>query len=157
MAQSAANQEVEILNHLLTLTLDSIAGYREAAAETGNRALQRCFLRRATDRQNVADRLAETIEALGGTPVVDGSRLGAAHRVFLNLRELLSAGDSGAMHEVARGESFLRSRYERALKSGLLSARGHDAVEVAYGSVWSGVRAVQGMGAPVPRVRPHVM
>ncbi len=157
MAQSAASKEVEILNHLLTLTLDSIAGYREAAAEPRDRGLQRCFLRRAGDRQNIAERLAETIEALGGTPVEDGSKLGAAHRVFLNLRELLSSGDAIAMHEVARGESFLRSRCEKALKSGLLSPRSCEAVEAAYGSVWSGVRAVQGTGIPAARTRPRVM
>lgn len=156
MAQAAAIKEVEILNQLLTLTRDSIAGYREAAAETGDRAMQRCFLRRATDRQNIADRLADAIEALGGEADDGGTRLGAAHRVFLNLRELLSSGDGPAMHEVARGESFLRSRYERALRSGALSDRGRDAVRAAYGSVWSGVRAVHGLD-PGMSARPHAM
>lgn len=156
MAQSVARSEVEMLNELLMLTIDSIAGYREAAAETDNRALQRCFLRRANDRQHIADRFTEVIETLGGEPADGGTRLGAAHRVFLNLRELLSSGDAAAMHEVARGESFLRSRYERALRSGLLSTQARDAVRAAYGSVWSGVRAVQGLD-PGLRARPHAM
>ena len=156
MAQAATSREVDILNQLLTLTRDSIAGYREAAAETGDRAMQRCFLRRAMDRQNIADRLSEAIEALGGEPADEGTRLGSAHRVFLNLRELLSSGDAAAMHEVARGESFLRSRYERALRSGTLSDLGRDAVRAAYGSVWSGVRAVRGLD-PGTSSRPHAM
>lgn len=156
MALSVAHNEVEILNELLMLTSDSIAGYREAAAETRNRALQRCFLRRANDRQHIADRFTEVIEALGGEPANSGTRLGAAHRVFLNLRELLASGDAAAMHEVARGESFLRSRYERALRSGALSPRARDTVHAAYGSVWSGVRAVHGLD-PGLRARPHAM
>lgn len=156
MAQSIATREAGILNQLLTLTRDSIAGYREAAAETGSRALQRCFLRRASDRQAIADRLAEVVESLGGEPADEGTRLGTAHRVFLDLRELLSSGDAAAMHEVARGESFLRARYERALHSGVLSPLARDAVHAAYGSVWSGVRVVQGMNRSL-RVRPHAM
>ena len=157
MAQAIATREVEILNQLLTLTRDSIAGYREAAAETQDRAIQRCFLRRATDRQVIADRLSEVIEALGGEPADEGTTLGTAHRVFLNLRELLSSGDSTAMHEVARGESFLRSRYERALHSEVLSPLARDAVHAAYGSVWSGVRAAHGLRPGSLRVRPHAM
>ncbi len=157
MPQPADTREVDVLNQLLMLTRDSISGYREAAAETSDRAMQRCFLRRAIDRQNIAERLAEVIESLGGEPADEGTRLGMAHRVFLNLRELLSSGDTTAMHEVARGESFLRSRYERALKSGVLSPRARDAVHAAYGSVWSGVRMAQGMNAPLMRARPHVM
>lgn len=157
MAQSADTREVDLLNQLLMLTRDSIAGYREAAAETGDRAMQRCFLRRAMDRQNIAERLAEVIESLGGEPVDEGTRLGMAHRVFLNLRELLSSGDTVAMHEVARGESFLRARYERALKSGVLSPLARDAVQTAYGSVWSGVRAVHGLDPSLMRARPHAM
>lgn len=102
MAQSVANREVEILNQLLTLTRDSLIGYREAAAATESRAMQRCFLRRATDRQVIADRLCEVIEALGGEAADEGTRLGVAHRVFLNLCELLPSGDAIAMHEVAR-------------------------------------------------------
>lgn len=156
MAHPDAHNEVEILNELLMLTIDSITGYREAAAETRNRALQRCFLRRANDRQHIADRIAEVVEALGGEPADSGTRLGAAHRVFLNLRELLASGDAAAMHEVARGESFLRSRYERALRSGSLASRSRDAVHAAYGSVWSGVRAVHGLD-PGLRARPHAM
>jgi uncharacterized protein (TIGR02284 family) len=156
MAHLAARTELEILNDLLMLTCDSIAGYREAAAETRNRALQRCFLRRAADRQHIADRLAEVVESLGGVPANDGTRLGAAHRVFLNLRELLSSGDAPVMHEVARGESFLRSRYEGALRSGKLSPLAREAVQAAYGSVWSGVRAVQGLD-PDLRMRPQAM
>jgi uncharacterized protein (TIGR02284 family) len=155
MAQSAASKEVETLNQLLTLTLDSIAGYREAAAETRNRGLQRCFLRRADDRQAIADQLAETIEALGGVPVREGPKLGAVHRVFLNLRELLPSGDAVVMHEVARGESFLRSRYGKALEGGLLSPRSQEVVRAACESVWSGMRAVPGTDFLAPRIRPR--
>ena len=163
MAQSVANREVEILNQLLTLTRDSLIGYREAAAATESRAMQRCFLRRATDRQVIADRLCEVIEALGGEAADEGTRLGVAHRVFLNLCELLPSGDAIAMHEVARGESFLRGRYERALHSGTLSPPARDVVQEAYGSVWSGVRAVPGMRPhrsvmhPGLRIRPQAM
>lgn len=163
MAQAVANPEVEILNQLLTLTRDSIIGYREAAAATESRALQRCFLRRATDRQVIADRLSEVIEALDGEAVDEGLRLGVAHRVFLNLCELVSSGDATAMHEVARGESFLRSRYERALHSAALSPLARDAVKAAYGSVWSGVRAAHGIWPnphgrrPNLRLPPHAM
>src|SRR5690606_10604533 len=110
----------------------------------------------ATDRQAIADRLCEVIEALGGEAADEGIRLGVAHRVFLDLCELMSSGDATAMHEVARGECFLRSRYERALHSGVLSARAREVVQEACRSVWSGVRAVPGMRPRRPVMHPDL-
>lgn len=156
MAQAASTRETEVLNELLTLTCDSIRGYREAAAVTDDRALQRCFLRRAADRQHIADQLCEAIESLGGEPAHHVTMLATTQRVFLNLCELLNIGSSTAMHEVARGESFLRSRYERALRSGVLSEPAREVVRLAYGSVWSGMRTAHGID-PARIARPQAM
>lgn len=151
-----ATRELDVLNELLEVTLDSVAGYQEAAVSSANSDLQQCFLRRARERQNVADRIATTVANLGGQPAADGSVLGAAHRAFMNLRSRYSADDRAMLKEVARGEHFLRSCYEDVLQDNVLSLRAHEAVRTAYGSVWAGEHAVRKSGSPAG-TRPQAM
>lgn len=139
-----ASRELDVLTELLEVTLDSVAGYREAAALSDNTGLQQHFLRRANDRQRIAGRIAEVITNLGGRPAMDGTSLGAAHRSFMNLRSRLTPDNRAMLKEVARGEHFLRSCYEDVLHDNVLSPRAHDAVRVAFGSVWSGEQDVTG-------------
>src|SRR5687768_6272540 len=108
-----ATRELDVLNELLEVTLDSVTGYQEAAA---NADLQQCFLRRARERQDVADRIASMVANIGGQPAADGNSLGAAHRAFMNLRSRYGADDRALLKEVARGEHFLRSCYEDVLQ-----------------------------------------
>jgi uncharacterized protein (TIGR02284 family) len=139
-------REVEVLNDLLEITLDSVSGLHAVAAEARSADVQRQFQRRAKDRQQVAFRLAEAVQSLGGEPA-RGSGEASPARVFPNLRDKLMAGDEAGLKEVARGEHFLRSRYMEVLEGSRLSARGRDAVCAAYGSVWAGEHAVRGSGS----------
>lgn len=142
-----ATRELDVLNELLEVTLDSVAGYQEAAANSANADLQQCFLRRARERQDVADRLASMVANIGGKPAADGGSLGAAHRAFMNLRSRYGADDRALLKEVARGEHFLRSCYEDVLQDNVLSLRVHEALRTAYGSVWAGERAAGNSGS----------
>ncbi len=151
-----ATRELDVLTELLEVTLDSVAGYREAAALSDNSGLQQHFLRRAQERERVAERIGELISALGGRPPVDGTPLGAAHRSFMSLRSRFNPDNRAMLKEVARGEHFLRSCYEDVLQDNVLSPRAHDAVRLAYGSVWAGEQAATG-GAMDYGLRPQAM
>ncbi len=131
-------QDVRILNELLEVTRDSVAGYREAAADATDGEIRSIFTQRAEDRQHIVELFEEKVRGLGGTPVESGSLLAAAHRVFLNFREKISTGDEALLAEVERGEDFIKSKYEAALKDGQLSPLVRDSVRTAFGSVWSG-------------------
>ncbi len=139
-----ASRELDVLTELLEVTLDSVAGYREAAALSDNTGLQQHFLRRAGDRERIAERISGLITGLGGQPAKEGTTLGSAHRSFMNLRSRFTPDNRAMLKEVARGEHFLRSCYEDVLQDNVLSPRAHDAVRVAYGSVWSGEQDVTG-------------
>lgn len=151
-----ASREMDVLTELLEVTLDSIAGYREAAALSDNTGLQQHFLRRAGERERIAERICGVIEGLGGHPAVNGSALGAAHRTFMSLRSRFNRDDRTMLKEVARGEHFLRSCYEDVLQDNVLSPRAHDAVRAAYGSVWAGEQAATG-GTMNHGLRPQAM
>jgi uncharacterized protein (TIGR02284 family) len=151
-----ASREMDVLTELLEVTFDSIAGYREAAALSDNTELVQHFLRRAGERERVAERIAGLIESLGGQPPDEGTALGAAHRSFMSLRSRFNPDNRTMLREVARGEHFLRSCYEDVLQDNVLSPRAHDAVRTAYGSVWSGEQAVTG-AAMEHGLRPQAM
>lgn len=151
-----ASREMDVLTELLEVTLDSVAGYREAAALSDNTSLQQHFLRRADERERVAERIAEVMANLGTQPPTDGTALGAAHRSFMNLRSRFNPDNRTMLKEVARGEHFLRSCYEDVLQDNVLSPRAHDAVRIAYGSVWAGEQAATG-GAMTFGLRPQAM
>jgi uncharacterized protein (TIGR02284 family) len=143
-----ATRELDVLNELLEVTLDSVAGYQEAAANSASADLQQCFLRRARERQEVADRIANMVAKIGGQHAADGNSLGAAHRAFMNLRSRYGTDDRAMLKEVARSEHFLRSCFEDVLQDNVLSLRAHEAVRTAYGSVWAGEQAVRNSGSP---------
>jgi uncharacterized protein (TIGR02284 family) len=132
------SREVGVLSELLDVTLDSVAGYREAAAQSGNPGLRHCFLRRADKRLHVAEHLTAIMERLGGGLPVQGSALETAHHAFLRLRRRFAGSDAAMLRELVRGERFLRSCYEDVLGDNVLSPRAHDALRTAYGSVWRG-------------------
>lgn len=139
-----AARELDVVIDLLEITLDSVAGYREAAALSDNAGLQQLFLRRAREREQIAERIGELITVLGGRSSMEGTSLGAAHRGFMRLRSRLTPDDQAMLEEVARGEHFLRSCYEDVLQDNVLSQRAHDTLRVAYGSVWAGEQDVTG-------------
>lgn len=133
-----ATRELDVLNELLEVTLDTVAGYREAAAKSDDQHLQHCLLRRADERQHIAERLSMVVERLGGDPPAQSNPLDVAHRAFLSMRSRRAASDSVVLREMVRGEQFLRCCYEDVLHDNVLSPRAHDAVRNAYGSVWAG-------------------
>jgi uncharacterized protein (TIGR02284 family) len=149
--------ELEVLNELLEVTVDSVAGYREAAADAGNPEFQKIFRQRAEDRQRIVDRLSAAVRKAGGRPTTEGSLLGAAHRVFLNVRELVSKGDAAIVQEVERGEDFIRKKYEAAIEGNRLSPTAKELVQTAYGSVWSGHEEASVLSRGGTPIRPRAL
>lgn len=150
-------QDIRILNELLEVTRDSVAGYGEAAADTSDPEFKTIFSQRAEDRQHIVEQFEEKIRSLGGNPDEKGSLLAAAHRAFLNLRDRVSSGDEALLAEVERGEDFIKAKYEAALKDGQLSPLVREAVRTAFGSVWSGHEEARALKLGDRIRRPHAM
>ncbi len=76
---------------------------------------------------------------LGGDPSDTGSVAGAAHRAFLDFRQMFSARDDKAIvEEVERGEDYIKEKYQTALSSANLEPERRAIVERAYQSVRAG-------------------
>lgn len=145
------DHDIRMLNSLIETTLDSVDGYRRAADEAIGSRFDNEFRERANERERVVRDLQSEVRRLGGTPRDDGSILAAAHRSFLSLRNRVTGSDDQAViAEVDHGESYLRGKWETALKDDRLSPDTRRAVNAGWESVRAGQekwRAAHGAAA----------
>lgn len=134
----ATNREdIAVLNRLIGATIDSVAGYGEAANDVKNPEIKAIFQRRARERQAACSSLQSQVRALGGQPEDEGTLLASMHRLFVNLRSAARAGDLAVLDEVERGEDHIKAKYEDAISEAGLSTTSLAAVQHAYASVRS--------------------
>lgn len=136
----ASNQhDLDRLNKLIELTLDSAHGYEDASHDTKNSHFKTLFGKRAIERKQVTAELqTEVRRLLGGHPAHEGTVAGKAHRVFMNLKAALGAGDHAIVNSVESGEDHIKAEYEEALADQELSAPVRDLVQRAFVSVKAG-------------------
>lgn len=135
---SSSNHDITVLNGLIETTLDSAYGYDEAARDARDPRFKTLFGRRAIERKQVTADLQNEVRRLGVAPERDGTILGRAHRVFLNLKSAIGGSDQGVVTEVEAGEDHIKAKYEMALADADLSAPARDLVQHAYRSVKAG-------------------
>jgi uncharacterized protein (TIGR02284 family) len=132
------NNSVGTLETLTTTLIDSVNGYRDAAANAEGTKFQEIFRRNADERSKIAEDLRAEIRRLGGNPPDDGSLLGATHQRFLDLKAAVTGRDDAAIiNEVERGEDYLKEKFETALNSGA-TPETRTIIERAYQSVRQG-------------------
>ena len=134
------NDEIAVLDTLTTTLIDSINGYRDAAANLeGGERFQQMFREMADERSQVAEDLRAEIRRLGGDPPDDGSLMGKTHQRFLDLKAAITGRDEKAIiNEVERGEDYLKDKFETALASEALGADSRGAIDRAFQSVRKG-------------------
>jgi len=111
------DHDIHVLNSLIKTTLDSRKGFIDAAEDAETTRFKTLFSDFAQDRADTAALLQAEVRRLGGNPEDDSSFIAAAHRTFMNLRELFSARDDKAIiAEVERGEDYIKGKYEEALR-----------------------------------------
>ena len=133
------SDEISTLNTLIATTIDSVNGYEDSAQNIDNERFREIFRERASERQEVVQRLREEVRQLGGNPEDDGSFMGKAHQRFEDLKAAITGRDEKAIiNEVERGEDYLKEKFQAALQSGDLKGESHDIVERCYQSVKSG-------------------
>ncbi|MFZ5707991.1 MAG: PA2169 family four-helix-bundle protein [Pseudomonadota bacterium] len=135
----ATSDDIATLNSLTTTTIDSVKGFEEAAEDSNAGRYGPMFREFATERREAAAMLQEQVRRLGGDPSDTGSVAGAAHRAFLDFRQMFSARDDKAIvEEVERGEDYIKEKYQTALSSANLEPESRAIVERAYQSVRAG-------------------
>lgn len=136
---SDTSHDISTLNGLIATTIDSANGYEEAAKDSESGRFGPLFTSRASERRSVATRLQQRVSNLGGNPEDDGTVLAGAHRMFLNLKSMLTGHDDKAIiNEVEAGEDHIKAKYEDALEDRDLSPAVRALIESCYVSVKEG-------------------
>ena len=103
------SEAISTLNTLIATTIDSVTGYEDSAQNIDNERFREIFRQRASERQEVVQKLREEVRRLGGNPEDDGSFLGKAHQRFEDLKAAVTGRDEKSIvNEVERGEDYLK-------------------------------------------------
>jgi len=129
--------ERAVLNHLIETCKDAERGFRHVADYATDPAVKSLFLDIASQRAKFAADLLPHAQRLGGANVADGTKAGALHRSWIDLRSALSKGNPIAVvHEAERGEHFSLGVYRAAL-DGMLPSTTREVVESQYAEIQS--------------------
>ena len=133
------SETITTLNTLIATTIDSVNGYEDSAQNIDNERFREIFRERASERQEVVQKLREEVRRLGGNPEDDGSFMGKAHQRFEDLKAAITGRDEKAIvNEVERGEDYLKEKFETALEKGDLTGDSRSTVEQCYQTVRRG-------------------
>jgi uncharacterized protein (TIGR02284 family) len=135
----AHDRDIDVVNSLITTTIDSANGFERSGADTELPRFADMFREFSAERRKVVGRLQERVRALGGTANDDGSLAANLHRRWVDLRDAISrGGDHEIIEEVERGEDYLKGKYDEALADNELSAETLTVIREAYQSVRAG-------------------
>lgn len=132
------DHEISIVNNLVTTTIDSADGFERSAENLQGHQFEQMFRKFAQERRQIVGRLQDYVQRIGGSPNHDGSLTASLHRRFEDLRTAIGGGDKAVMEEVERGESYIKGKYDEALKDNELSPECRSVIQEAYRSIRAG-------------------
>lgn len=124
--------DVQALNELISICLDSERGYKSAVDHTNNGALKSMFNMRATERRVILEELRQLVRERGGEPEDDGSFAASVQRTMMNLKTRVMDRDEVVIDEIERNEDRTKEKFEWALREARMSGRLREAVERHY-------------------------
>lgn len=120
-----SNQQdiIAILNGLIQINNDRIAGYHQASLETREGDLEQLFTSRLNESINFSETLSAYVKERGGEPALGGTTAGVIHRTWLNFKAALQQHDRIALLESCEfGDQAAIEAYENALDDGFIKA-----------------------------------
>ena len=112
----AERTEREVLEHLVEICRDGERGFRAAAQYVNTPQLQELFAEIAEQRQNFVRELEPHLNRLGGSTLSTGTRAGAIHRGWMNVKAHVPGHqDQTIVAEAERGEHAAIAAYDDAL------------------------------------------
>lgn len=136
---SETSHDISTLNDLIATTYDSINGYTEAAKNSDNQRFAALFTARSVERETAIRTLRSEVIRLGGTPDDNGTVMGGAHRMFMNLKSVVTGRDETAIiAEVEQGEDHIKAKFEDAIADTELSPQVMHTIRECYVSVKQG-------------------
>jgi len=109
---------IEILNDLIKINNDRIAGYEKAAeeAKTVDIDLQGIFSKLAGESKRHVKELKQEVKKFGGDPATGTTNFGKIYRIWTDVKTTFSGKDRHAMLEsFEHGEEATQKSYSKAL------------------------------------------
>lgn len=136
---SHRTHDISTLNNLIATTFDSVDGYAEAAKSSEDGRFIAMFSERAVEREAVIMALRSEVERMGGDAEDDGTLMAGAHRMFVNLKSVVTGQDEKAIiDEVERGEDHIKAKFDKAMDDTELSPEVKHTISECYGSIKQG-------------------
>jgi|GEM_PF-929960 len=121
---------VEALNKLIQTNANAMKGFREAANAIDDPSVQSTLQKYADQREGFGTRLVNFAVGMNAEPYTDRSLLGAVHHTWIDLKGVITGGDSVAiLKEAIRGEEVALEIYNSVDLSGLPEAMRQAIVE----------------------------
>ncbi len=117
---SSVNNVVELLNDLVRINNDRVAGYEKASEEAKNIDvdLRAIFNRMAEESRQYAAELTQEVVKMGGEPTTGTTNSGKIYRVWMDIKATFTGKDRQAILENCEfGEDAAQKAYDEALKS----------------------------------------
>lgn len=109
---------IEVLNDLIKINNDRIAGYEKAAenVEKSDVMLKTLFYQVAEESHEYRKELNDRVVALGGEPATSSTTPGKIYRAWMDVKATFSGDDAKAMLEACEyGEDAAQKAYKAAL------------------------------------------
>jgi uncharacterized protein (TIGR02284 family) len=110
---------VEILDSLISISVDGAKRYHSAALNVSRSDLENLFNHQAEERKRAADELSRQRESLGIADGESGTWRGIADRAALDASVALSKGDSGVVDWCRKDDEAVAGEYQHALDEDL--------------------------------------
>lgn len=124
------SEVIGVLNDLIETCKDGEYGFAKCAERVNTASLRELMLKRSAGCRSAARELQSLVIKLGGEPAERGSVLGALHRGWVSMADMLSANaDHSVLAECERGEDSALARYRAALAADGLPLEVREVVE----------------------------
>jgi uncharacterized protein (TIGR02284 family) len=110
---------IEVLNDLIKINNDRIAGYEKAAEniDQSEVMLKTLFFQLAEESSEFRRELSERVEAMGAKAADDSTAPGKVYRMWMDIKSTFSGNDKKAMLESCEfGEDAAQRAYKMALE-----------------------------------------
>lgn len=115
----------DVIQDLIEITNDGVAGYTHAATHVHDRGLRDEFHKFARERKSMVSELNSLLEELGCSTEPRQVEPGAdTHRAWINIHIVATQGnDQALLDEAERGEDIAESTYSASLENPALPAK----------------------------------
>jgi uncharacterized protein (TIGR02284 family) len=135
---------ISTLNNLAAIAKDGVNGMKSAAESAKSPNLKTTLQRLAQERQSVFTEIQSAVRTLGGDPEESGTTAGAAHRGWMNIKNMVAGSDDKALlDECERGEDVALQAFRKATAQSLptqtieIVRKGFDHVQKSHDQIKS--------------------